>query len=691
MSFFRVSSPLRLLLLMSFAAAPLAAHASDPQSFRTPTREELSMTELPGYPGAAAVVLNRDEEDRDDLHVVKRYERIKILSEKGKDLANVELKFASVLSTDWFETGDEKQITDIEGRTIQPDGKIIPFTGKPYLKVIAKANGAKFQARVFTLPDVEVGSIIEYRYAVRIADHWFEPPDWIIQGDLFVKQAHYIWYPTTQELQTSSGARINSISWFPILPDGVSVQAHQAMGIGRNGETGSAYEVQVKDVPPFPQEEYMPPVSAFSYRVLFNFTEYHSSEEFWKGEGKEWSKRIKSFVEKDDSELRDITGKVTQGATSPEDKLHKIYAAVEGLENTDFTRQHGENEDKAAGMHRVNSAAEVYKHGRGSSDQLTELFIGMVNASGMRAYAMAVPDRSHSLFVPRWLSLRQLDDLVAVVNVDGKDVFFDPGARFTPYGHLAWQHTFVQGLRQVDGGTAISMTLGDGYASNRTTRVANLTMDERGEIHGKIDLGFIGSPAVEWRQRALRGDDESLKRSLREELEHLLPKSVDVKVQTIQNLDDYEKPLMVSYQVNGAVGTPTGKRLMVPADLFASGMPAKFSHEKREMAVYFPYAETVQDALRITLPANLSIEAVPTNAKTPLSDIAMHNLTVQADAHSFTTRRQMLMGTFAVNLKEYGSLRSFYSTLQAKDNEAVVLKQGPAAPAASTTVAGGGR
>ena len=56
-----------------------------------------------------------------------------------------------------------------------------------------KGKGIKYQAKVFTLPDVTVGSIIEYRYATRINDDCYEPPTWIIQGDLYVKSAHYIW------------------------------------------------------------------------------------------------------------------------------------------------------------------------------------------------------------------------------------------------------------------------------------------------------------------------------------------------------------------------------------------------------------------------------------------------------------------------------------------------------------------
>src|ERR1700761_8404371 len=188
-----------------------------------PTQDELSMTSLPGYPGVAAVVLNKDEVTKDDLHSSTHYPRIKILTEDGKKYANVELAYIST-NSDFMNlgVGDDRTIEDIQGRTIHPDGTVVPFTGKPYLKVMEKGKGIKYQAKVFTLPDVTVGSIIEYRYNSRLNDHIFDPPTWLIQGDLYVKNAHYMWYPTSKELQNSHGI-IHTISWFPILPKGAEI------------------------------------------------------------------------------------------------------------------------------------------------------------------------------------------------------------------------------------------------------------------------------------------------------------------------------------------------------------------------------------------------------------------------------------------------------------------------------------
>jgi hypothetical protein len=627
------------------------------------------------------VVLYREEQTIDDLHLVRHYDRIKVLTEEGKRYANVELNFVSVSDLGENEFTDDKKLGEIVGRTIHADGTVISFTGKPYLKTMESTKHVKYQAKVFTLPDVEVGSIVEYRYATRIDDHAFESPDWYIQGDLYLKAAHYEWYPTNQELVDSKQRPINAISWFPLLPPGAKIDRVERMNLGPLGGRTHVYSLDVKDVPPIIEEELEPPVRSYTYRVLFNFSAYHSSDEYWKSEGKDWSKRVDSFSDPN-STLRGEAEKITAGAATPDEKLRKIYAAVMELENTRYTRKRDVREDKAQGE-RVKTVADVLTLRRGSPYQLTELFLGLARASGLKAYAMYVPDRSMELFTPSWLSFQQFDDLVAIVSVDGKDVFFDPGCRYVPYGHLAWQHTWVEGLRQAENGTSFVRTGGDSYKDNRTARVANLTMDEQGTVTGKITMTYQGTAAVSWRHRALTGDDESLNHTLQASMEEKLPKSLQVKLDGIENLTEYEKPLKVNYTVTGTLGTVTGKRLLLPADLFLAGASATFPHEKREHAVYFDYPEMVQDALRIGFKKGFAVEATPTADKYKFLDEEAYDLTVTSDATSFTTRRNHLQSEALVPTKDYPALRQFYAQLESKDKESVVLKMVPVETAAT--------
>jgi hypothetical protein len=301
----------------------------------------------------------------------------------------------------------------------------------------------------------------------------------------------------------------------------------------------------------------------------------------------------------------------------------------------------------------------------------------------MKAYFMDVPDRSERLFVQNWLSFNQFDDVIAIVNVDGKEEYFDPGWRYCAYGHLAWQHTLVQGLRQVDKGTEFGSTNGEDYKVNRLARVANLKMDEKGRLTGNITLTFMGAHALAWRQTALTGDAESLNHNLRTYLEEAVAKSLEVKVDKIEHLEDYEQPLVVSYQVSGTLGTTTGKRMILPSDLFASGYAATFTEDKRQEAVYFDFPEYLQDALRINLPTGFSVEGVPTKARFDLPKEEVYSLSVEGDAGGFTTRRDHLRDEILVMPKDYAGLRTFYSQFESKDQESVVLKVAPSATTAA--------
>jgi hypothetical protein len=113
----RILAFVRTLPLILAIATPTFLRAQ----FQTPTDEELKMTADPKAPGAAAVYLNVEEIANDPIHFQSFYARIKVLTEKGKELATVDLPYMR----------SDTKITDIKARTIHADGTIIPHTGKP--------------------------------------------------------------------------------------------------------------------------------------------------------------------------------------------------------------------------------------------------------------------------------------------------------------------------------------------------------------------------------------------------------------------------------------------------------------------------------------------------------------------------------------------------------------------------------
>ena len=646
----------RFSLLALLFASPLFARGQ----WTAPTAEELAMTSIPEVPGASAVYLFKEQTADDSIHMWSFYFRLKVLTEGGKDYANVELPYVAGISG-WT-------IDNISGRTVSPDGSIHMFTGKPYDKLIEKSDGYKVNAKVFSLPNVQVGSILEYRYKLRYDDGFYSSPDWFIQSALFTRKAHYTWKP----------ALIGGIAWTPILPPGAVVKQTSA---------GSypLIELSINDVQPQPKDVMMPPLDALSYRVMFYFTAFKSADEFWKEIGKTWSSDRNKFLNPG-SAVKDQAKALVLPGDTDEEKVKKIYAFIETLDNTVFSRSHTAGEDRAAGFKDIHSVDDILKRKRGNDDQLTDLFVSMVRAAGVKAYLMAVADRDKRIFLPSYLDLSQLDDFIAIVPLNGKDVFFDPGQRYCPFGHLSWRHSMSAGLRQVEGGSALVSTPGGSYKEARTTRIADLVLDEHGSATGSVTVTLTGDPALYWRQEALRGDDTSLNKDLRTDMENILPGGMEVRVTKVENLSDQAEPLKVVYEVKGGIGSPTGKRLLVPASLFEVNEKARFTSPKREMPVDMHYASYVQDAVRLKLPAGLVVESAPTDANEHISNTASYTTSVQKAPDSITLRRNLILGRSVYGNDEYPDLRTFYGKMQARDQETVVLTRATSVAAASPKV-----
>src|ERR1017187_9923324 len=95
---------MRGAVLLFALAAPALLHAQ----FQPPSAEELKMTDDPKAPGAAAVYLYREDITDESDHSHSIYERIKVLTEKGKELATIQIPYLQGVSS----------VTDIQGRTI---------------------------------------------------------------------------------------------------------------------------------------------------------------------------------------------------------------------------------------------------------------------------------------------------------------------------------------------------------------------------------------------------------------------------------------------------------------------------------------------------------------------------------------------------------------------------------------------
>ncbi|WP_231581102.1 DUF3857 domain-containing transglutaminase family protein [Silvibacterium bohemicum] len=632
------------------------------------------MTSDSAAPDAPAVYLFREETVADDLHMHSMYARIKILTEKGKEMfSDIEIPYE----------GTNFSITDISGRTIHADGTVVPFTGKPMDKLVVKTAQFKAMEKVFSMPDVQVGSIIEYRWKLRYDDNYYSSPRWYIQQPVFVHKAHYHFQPTkTSRMLVSKDEHGHEqvaagLSYTYSLPAGVNV---------RSGVDG--YDLTVENVSGLPDEDYMPPFGSFSYRVIFYYSPWRTSDEFWKTEGKYWSKEVDRFSNSS-SKMHVVAQQLTAPGDNDRQKVEKIYAAVMKLENTSFTRTHSSAENKAEGL-KVKSADDIWDQKRGSDDEIARLFIALCRAAGLKAYAMIVVNRDRDILQQGYFDWNQLNDELAIVSVGGKELFFDPGQRYCEFGKLHWKHTMVSGVRQTDNGTQIAATPGLTYQDTRTDRFAQLTLDPTGQVSGIIRITMTGTEALHWRQAALRSDEAEVKKDFEDELQKTVPPGVEVKTNHFVGLEDYVNVLFVQVDVSGSLGTVTGKRVFFPAVFFEAGVGPRFASGKRENPVDLHHPYSVHDQFNLTLPPGMTVESLPSEATVPFSPHGDYVAKYVAKDNLYAYGRLLRLASPFYKTDEYPQLRSFYEKTNTDDHVQVVLKMA-AAEASPKATAGNSR
>ena len=131
--------------------------------------EDFDLASIPGqeaYPEAGAIILLDEGKmeifggNQIGFSIFDHHRIVKILNPCGQPFVNVSIPYNS-----------NTEVNNIQARTITPEGKIVVLDDKNIYDISAYANFIFYsdqRVKLFTMPAVENGSIIEYRYSIKI-------------------------------------------------------------------------------------------------------------------------------------------------------------------------------------------------------------------------------------------------------------------------------------------------------------------------------------------------------------------------------------------------------------------------------------------------------------------------------------------------------------------------------------------
>ncbi len=602
---------------------------------------ELRMTSEPKALGAHAIFLYRQLDQDCDKFKERYYVRIKILTEEGRAAANIEIPFIK----------GRQKISNIEARTISQDGTVTEFDGQVYENMIVKNRQVKVLAKTFTLPNVQVGSVIEYRY---VSD-MIGDPEWTLSGDLFTKYAKF----------SLKQNRLFKFAWrWQSLPDGTSPPVKE----------GGYVRMEVRNIPAFQREDFMPPPEELRPTVTFvGSGRGGDPDTFWRREAHADYEWIESFVNMP-AAMHEAVATIVLPDDQPEVKLQKIYARVQQFRNTSYEEMKSEKELKRDKEPENRSVEDVWKNQRGGWLDLNRLFLALAQAAGFEAYAVLVSTRDKYFFKPELRNPSQLNYTVILIKIAGEDRYFDPGTEFTPYGYLPWAESSVRGLRlDKEGGNWVNTNITPS-SSSVVSRTADLKLSETGGIEGALRETCTGLEAL-WRRMEERNEDDAArKKFLEDDVKEWVPPGFEVELRNGPDWKNSAVPFVAEFSIKAENWAVTaGRRMLIPIGFFVAYEKTLFVQENRIYPVYYHFPHETRDEVNLDLTPGWVMTALPADKDLDQKLVA-YKLRVENRHGSAHITRVLKVDFVLLDAGYYGALRSFFQQVRSSDEEQIVAQ-----------------
>jgi len=654
-----------LIVIASLITSPLLFAQKDLPKFGKIDKADLLLKECEFDKDAAAYKLL----DYGDVRYVRgkdlfrietqRRIRIKILKDKGLDLANIKIKFYS-------KEGYEN-ISDVSGVTYNIDNSGNVVTTKlEKSSIFKKPIDKKFSEVAFTLPDVKVGSVIEYKYTDD-KESIENLSDWYFQDDIPTRLSMY------RILVPSIFRFVNEVLAYQKVEQ-ASDRVNENMALP-NGSifsyTSDEHTYIIRNIPALTDEPYMGAAKDYLQRVVFQLSQIVYPD----GEVKEimssWPKLSKDLLDEDDFGMQlkkniPHTGTLDDSLKllkSEQQKIVFIYDYV----------QRNMNWNGAESIYSYDGIRSAWDKKSGSNCEINFILINLLRDAGLKAYPLLVSTKDNGSVNTLYPFLQQFNNAMACVVTDNKTYILNAADKYNPAYLIPYDVVNNQAfIVDADNGGWITLTDDKDKYMNLVSIFSEITPD--GLMKGNATIyssGYSKNPRVKkWKEDRTSFND------------YFLKAFTEVKVDTLEvhnvNVDTLplEQKLKFSLPVNAS-----GDYEYFPLNLFQGLEKNPFIADQRLTDIDFGYKQTFQVVGKIYIPDGYQFDVLPKNIKMIMPDTSIvFTRMMQADSSSIDLRITLNFEKPVYAAGDYPLFKEFYKKLFATLNEQVVIKKKKATP-----------
>jgi hypothetical protein len=598
-----------------------------------------------------------DEVEGNDVRtVLTHYIRIKIFTERGRESqSKVDIPYLS----SW-------RITDIAARTVTPDNRIISLKKEDvFERTIVRSTGLKIKAKSFSMPGVEAGSIIEYR--------WRE-----VRND---RLANYI------RLQFQRDVPVQLVTYhirplsIPGFPYGMRMQPFHGRNTPFVKEKDGYYSTTMEKVPAFHEDVRMPPEDQVRPWMLVYYTEDKklAPAEYWKEKGKENYEIFKSRTKTSD-EVKQASADAIGDAATPEQKLQRLFEFCRSKIKNINDDASGLTPEEKAKLKENKSPADTLKRGMGTGQNIDFLFAAMAIAAGFEVRMVNLADRSDTFFNPTFADDYFISTYDIAVRVGDKWSFYDPASTYVPHGMLRWQEEGEDALISDPKAPEWVKTPLSPPEKSLERRIGKFKLLADGTLEGDVRIEYTGHLGLD--KKEYNDDDSPAERekTLRDSVKERLS-TAEISEIKIENVTDPIKPFVYAYHVQvPGYAQRTGKRLFLQPAFFQHGLSAMFTPSQRFHPIYFKYPWSEKDEIEIELPAGFALDSPDSPAPFASGNISRYQvrMATTVDGRKLIYTRSFFFGggdNILFPETAYPAIKELFDILHQNDEHTITLKQ----------------
>ncbi|OOV17165.1 DUF3857 domain-containing protein [Flavobacterium sp. LM4] len=531
-----------------------------------------------------------------------------------------------------------------------------------------KKNVNKYwNERIITLPNVKVGSVIEYKYILK-SENIVKLPDFDIQYRIPV---NYFEYKT--EIPEYYIYKPILIGNLPIESDFKLASGNQNYENEYNQSRTLTY-TQInsyysgRDIPALIDEPYINNVENYRGAITQELERVRMPEQPVKDYSVTWEGVATTIFKeqkfgKELTEFNFLTEDVKRLLTnvaSQNEKVNTIFQFVQNKMN--WNEENGYYTD--AGV------VKAYAAQTGNVAEINFILINMLKLCGIAANPVLVSTLENG--VPVYPTRTGFNYVIAAAEIDGKQILLDASHKFTTPGVLPLNVLNWKGRLIKKDGTSEEIDLNPQNVSIESSNVL-AKIDSSGKMKGTIRVKKTKYEAYNFRILNANKNVENYLETLEEKLGGLKISDYSAENKNAK----FSDPVQETFNfVTDNQSEMIGGKIFINPLLFFTKSKNPFTQEKRRMAIYFGYPLQEKINLSLQIPDGYMVESMPKPLRISSEDkqiVFVLNISNEQNNIQITSSREINKSTFAAD--EYEVLKNLFQKAIISQNEKIVLKK----------------